>query len=88
MRFCLILLSYNALFAKARLLHRADPPFQSVPETATTPDNHFNIPKIPQFKAQPPDTSDPVPAVYGVRSVRPVFPTLRREQGSNNIRNR
>lgn len=70
MRSCLILLSYNALFAKARLLPRAGPPFQSVPGTATTPDNQFNIPKVPQLKGQPPDTSDPVPAVYGVRSVR------------------
>ena len=77
MTFCLILLSYNALFAKGHLLPRADPPFQTVPKTATTPDNHFNIPGVPQLKGQPPDTSDPVPAVYGVRSVNSVLPTLR-----------
>lgn len=69
MMFCLILLSYNALFAKAHLLPRADPPFQAVLENATTPDNKFNIPGVPLLKGQPTDTSDPVPAVYGVRSV-------------------
>lgn len=69
MMFCLLLLSYNALLAKAHLLPRADPPFQLVPENATTPDNQFNIPGVPLLKAQPIVTSDPVPDVYGVRSV-------------------
>lgn len=72
MAFWLVFLSYNALLAKAHLLPRADPPFQFVPDTATTPDNKFNIPGIPKFTTQPPLTSDSVSAVYGVRSVRSV----------------
>ena len=64
-----MLLSYTALLAKAHLLTRADPPFQVVPDYATTPDNEFNIPKVLELKGQPTVTSDPVPAVYGARSV-------------------
>lgn len=61
-------LSLLTLLVHATVLSRGDPGFQHVPARATTPDNKFNIgSKI--LKAQPPHTDEPVPAIYGPRSV-------------------
>jgi len=70
-------LCFVTLLAHASVLSRSDPPFQFVPTKATTPDNKFNIgTKI--FQAQPPDTTDTIPDVYGARSVCHEFPVLIR----------
>jgi hypothetical protein len=65
----LLLLLLGNLFAHATVLPRSDPPFQSVPVKATTPDNHFNISGVPLLTAQPPVTSDTTNPVYGPRSI-------------------
>ncbi|KAL6713287.1 hypothetical protein ACLMJK_008752 [Lecanora helva] len=73
-----LFLCSTALLTHASLLPRADPPFQSIPTTPTTPDNHYNT-GTHLFQAQPPDkTGISVPSVYGPRSVDIPFALLNK----------
>lgn len=56
----------SASLASASIIRRADPPFQSIPATAQA-DNTFNngAPDSVSF----PESSDPIPDVYGARSI-------------------
>ena len=56
-----------ASLATASVIRREDPGLQSIPTTAKA-DNTFNN-GAPQLVGEPPQTSDPVPDVYGVRSI-------------------
>ena len=56
-----------ASLATASIIRREDPGLQSIPTTAKA-DNTFNN-GAPQLVGEPPQTSDPVPDVYGVRSI-------------------
>lgn len=60
------LLLASASLASASVIRRADPPLQSIPATAQA-DNTFNNGAAKQM--MPDDTSDPVPDVYGARSI-------------------
>lgn len=68
------ILSFST-FVLTSVLPSTDPPFQSVPAKATTPDNTFNI-GTTLFQGQPPDNDNAiVNAAYGPRSVRPSPPS-------------
>ena len=52
----------------ASIIPRADPPFQTVPSKATTPDNKFAINK-PEGTGQPGESGATPNAVYGPHSI-------------------
>lgn len=68
------MLSFTILYgllvsrAAASIIPRADPPFQTVPSKATTPDNKFAV-NEPERKGQPGESGATPNAVYGPRSV-------------------
>lgn len=64
-----------ALPTYGAILPRADPGFQDVPVTATTPNNKFNNGTF-HLKAEPGITTNKVPEIYGLRSIDIPFALL------------
>lgn len=50
------------------VLPRQDPGFQSIPATSQDPSTFWNQ-AVPELVGEPPQSSDPIPSVYGARSV-------------------
>lgn len=50
------------------VLPRQDPGFQSIPATSQDPSTFWNQ-GVPELVGEPPSSSDPIPSVYGARSV-------------------